>query len=334
MELSSEIIRLIKKETKGKINIKLNIGFLIGEKTVFKTFGESGEINFENNLYEIGSMTKTFTASLLAKHISQNEMRLDDRISNYIKDLDPNKYYPSLQRIATHTAGYSATFPLSSWEYLGLVKDTIFGKGKTKKENPFNMEMDEMFRLIEKSKLKDKDYKWSYSNFGIALLGYAVGLVSGNGYWDSMKKFIANELKLENTYLGTENSKIINGFNSKNENCGNWKWNKNGLTVSFGGLCSTVEDLLAYARVNMYEEKNYLTICHKKYANATKKHDMGLVWWLDKENNNIIMHQGGTGCFSSFLCIDKGNKKAVVILSNYSLPFSIAGMGKYLLKEI
>jgi CubicO group peptidase (beta-lactamase class C family) len=276
--LGQNTVNLIKKAIKDKKYIKLNIGIMVDNQIVIKTFGENGEIDYENNIYEIGSITKTFTTSLLAKYIAQNQIRLDDSINTYIPALDPDKYYPSLKRIATHTAGYSAVYPLNLWEFAGLGKDMLFGKGKTKQENPFNMDFNEMLRLIEKSKIKDKDYKWNYSNFGICLLGYVVGSVSDNGYWNAMTEFLTNELELKNTYLGTVNNKNLTGFNSKDEDCGNWQWDKEGIAVSFGGLSSTAEDMLTYASAHMYEEKDYLSLCHKKYAVGSKEYDMGLAW--------------------------------------------------------
>lgn len=46
---------------------------------------------------------------------------------------------------------------------------------------------------------------------------------------------------------------------------------------------------------------------------------MGLGWFLLKKNNNVILHGGGTGCFSSFLAIDKEKEVASVVLANYQL---------------
>jgi len=333
--LNQNTVNLIKKAIKCKKHIKLNIGVMIDNQSVIKTFCKNGEIDYENNIYEIGSITKTFTTSLLAKYISQNQMRLNDSINNYIPGLDTDKYYPSLQRIATHTAGYSAFYPLNTWEFARLGIDMLFGKGKTKKENPFNMDFNKMLELIQKSRLKDRDYKWNYSNFGISLLGYAINSVSKVGYWNTMQYFLTNELKLKNTYLGTANDKNLKGYNSKNEDCGNWQWNEDSISVSFGGISSTAEDLLAYARAHIYEDKDYLALCHKKYAVGSKKYDMGLAWWLDKRNNNIMVHQGGTGCFSSFLGMDKANKMAVVVLSNYQLPIGLGlEIGTSILKDI
>ena len=62
---------------------------------------------------------------------------------------------------------------------------------------------------------------------------------------------------------------------------------------------------------------------------------MGLGWWLDKRNNNIMMHSGNTLCFSSFLGINKEKKISVVLLSNYPLRDAAEiVIGKLLLNDV
>lgn len=333
--LDSETQKLIEEITKDKKYLKLNIGVMAGEQTVFKTFGKNGEINFENNIYEIGSITKVFTTSLLAKNVFQEKIQLDDPINKYIPELNPNNYYPSLQRIATHSAGYSGRYPLSYWKYLNLVIDHLLGKRKFKMEHPFSMDFNRMMELIQKTRLRDKEYKWQYSNFGFALLGFIISKVSKAGYWDTMRDFLTNELVLKNSYLGTLNDKNISGFDIKNNNCGNWKYEKDELMLPAGAISSTVEDLIAFAKLNIYEEKSYFKLCHEKYTNGSKWFDMGLGWWIDKNNNNILSHGGNTGCFCSFLGIDKGKRIAVVLLSNYQLEFGMPSrIGHMILNNI
>jgi len=317
-QLNSSTIKLIQKTTKGKKFIKLNIGFMIDNQVIIKTFGETDEIDYENNVYEIGSLTKTFTASILAKYVYENKMRLNDSIEKYISGLNPNCYYPSLQRLATHTAGYSFAYPLTVWEYLKIFMGLVLGTGKFCRENPLIMDYNKMLEIIKKNYLKNRDYKWQYSNFGISLLGYAISSISESGYWNTMEDFLTNELSLQNTYLGKNSEKNLKGFNSKNEDCGNWKWDKTNLIAPAGAISSTAEDLLAYAKANMYDEKPYLSLCHQKYTNKSKNTDMGLVWeLLNIKNNHVIWDDGGTGCFASFLGFNKEKRTAAVVLSNY-----------------
>jgi len=317
-QLDIKTQRIIQKFIKGKKYLKLNVGFVTKDKTVLKTFNESGETEYKNNIYEIGSVTKTFTAALFAKYIYEKKMQLNDSIEKYISGLDQRRYYPTLQRLATHTAGCPSN-PMNVWETIKFYKEILLGYGSHYQKNPFQMDYGKMLAIINKCKWKDKDCKWSYSNIGPSLLGYAVGVVSGSGYWNAMNDFIRNEFSLGNTYLGTIEEKNLRGYNSKNKDCGNWIW-ENNLIAPGGALSSTAEDLLAYAKINMYEEKPYLSLCHQKHANVNKNWCMGLAWMIYRmENYNIIKHIGGTGCFRTFLGFSKEKNVSVVVLSNYFL---------------
>lgn len=318
-EISDKTLRLIKKTCKGKKHLRLTIGYLIDDDVVIKIYNENGELNSSKKYhYEIGSITKTFTVSLLSKYIFENKMSLNDPIHKYIEGLKGSEYYPTLLRLATHSSGFSGGLPLNKREYFNLILGLITGSDDLNRNNPLNMDFNKMKMLMERNELKDKDYSWKYSNFGISLLGYGLGIVSGRGYWDVMNEFLYNELGLSETYLGTSNNNL-HGYSRKNNDCGNWKWDKENLISPAGAISSTADDLLKYAKINIYEEKPYLSLCHKKHGNGTKKYDMGLGWMLLKGNNNVILHGGGTGCFSSFLGIDKEKKVASVVLANYQL---------------
>jgi len=313
--LNSELLNLINKTCKNKEHIKLTVGFLIDDNIYVKVFDTNGEIDFENYIYEIGSITKTFTGSILAKYIFEEKILLNDGIQKYITELNENNYYPTILQLMTHTAGYSQIYPLSRLEYIKTFMEFAFGGRRL---NPFHHNLNDMNNLIESVNLKDKDYNYKYSNFGISLPGHAIGIISGKGYWETKTEFIKNELELQNTYLGISEQNI-NGFNNKNENCGNWLWNNDNIIAPAGAISSTAHDILTYARMHINDEKPYLSISHQNYSKGSKNFDMGLGWMLKRENNNILFHAGGTGCFSSFLAIDKEKKVATIILSNYRL---------------
>lgn len=318
-EISDETLRLIKRACRGKKHLKLTVGYLTDNNSVIKIYNENGELDSSKKYhYEIGSITKTFTVSLLSKYVFEKKLSINDSIQKYIEEVKGDNYYPTLLRLATHSSGYPARLPLNKREYSNLILGLIIGGGDLNKNNPLNMDFNKMKMLIENHKLKEMDYSWKYSNFGISLIGYGLGIVSGKGYWDTMNDFLHNELGLNDTYLGTSNNNL-HGYDRKNNDYGNWKWNKENLISPAGAISSTADDLLKYAKINIYEDQPYLSLCHKKQGNGTKKYDMGLGWFLLKKNNNVILHGGGTGCFSSFLGIDKEKKVASVVLANYRL---------------
>jgi len=330
--IDDKTLKLIQKTCKGKTNIKLTVGYLdAGGSQTIKVFNETGEIPQENYIYEIGSITKTFTASLMAKQIYEGRMSLDDSISKYIDGLDSDTYYPTLKRLATHTSGYSTLLPHTFCERLRFAFEMLC---ETKRQGlfPFQTDLAKMKTLIRENLQQDKDYPWKYSNFGISLIGYAIGQVSGKGYKDTMDEFLSEELGLSNTYTGTLADKNLRGYTGKDVDIGNWVWGDD-LTAPAGDISSTAEDLLKYARINMYEEKPYLAMCHKKYV-SPKKFDMGLGWVMpNKKNSNVIFHNGGTGAFRTHLSIDKEKKLAVVVLSNY-ITLSTDKIGTSILENL
>jgi len=313
--LNPELLTLINKTCRNKEHIKLTVGFLIDDNIFIKIFDVNGEIDLEHYVYEIGSITKTFTGSLLAKYIHDGKISLDDGIQKYITGLNENNYYPTIRRLMTHTAGYSQRFPLNRSEFFNLIKEFPFGG---KRLNPFYHNLNDIINLTESVNLKDRDYNYTYSNFGISLPGHAIGIISGKGYWDTKNDFIKNELGLQNTYLGIS-ERNISGYNNRNENCGNWLWDNDNILAPAGAISSTAYDLLTYARMHINEERPYLSLSHQNQTRGGRNFDMGLGWMLNRKNNNILFHLGGTGCFSTYLVIDKERKVASVVLSNYRL---------------
>jgi len=316
-KLGTELQALIEKECKGKTNIKLTVGTLVdGERTI-QTFGANGEIPNENYVYEIGSITKTFTTSLLAKYIHEGKMSLDDPISKYVDGLD-DSYFPTLRRLATHTAGYGY-LPATIWAGIKMLLLPPLLGSRNGGVLPDCLRVDEkrMKSLLLENKKEDKDYPWTYSNFGIGLIGYAIGKVSDKGYFDTMDDFLTNELEMPNSYTGPNSTKNLHGFTKKNKDIGNWEWEKTIMSSS-GDISATAEDMLIYAQKHMNEELPYLALTHQQHTTVRKGiSNSGLAWIMIGESNEIIAHNGGTGAFDSLLIIDKHKKLAYVVLSNY-----------------
>ena len=316
MNLSEKASNLIKGATKGKEHIKFTVGVLQKEETSFKLFDSDTEIPYKSYLYEMGSIGKTFTTSLLAKYVNDGQMNLDDSVAKYIPELEEDKYYPTLKRLATHTAGYPTRYPMSKSEIFSLISKQI-------RRKPLNisdyvtMNKEKMIRLAKEIRLRDKDYKWEYSNFGISLLGYAVSNVAGQSFWDLMSSYFSQDLGLKNSFMVVDKENLLNGYDIRSRDVGNWRAREDEYIVPAGaGMISNAEDLLEYAKFNMEESPDYLRLCHDRYEVKSKNNDMGLGWWIDKKNPDVYYHGGNTEGFASMLGFDKKKKTAVVILTN------------------
>jgi CubicO group peptidase (beta-lactamase class C family) len=293
-------IQMIEEYINSNKDVLLTAGIIYEGKKYIITFNANGRSLDDNSyIYEIGSVTKTFTISLLCKEVNDGKLSLDDTIAKYIP-LDTNRYFPTIRQLATHTAGYG-NYPLSLY-----VRQIILLLSSRDRDNPFlGYGHSKLLRDISGKRLSNKNYKWNYSNFGISVLGYILGKTYGSDYKTVMEDFIRQTLGLENTTFDNRSD----DFNAY------WEWNNDDAYLAAGGLKSNVSDMLRYAEIKMNNELPYLRISKTPddTINASGNYNSGLAWLIDRENG-IIWHNGGTSSFNSFLGFD--DNTAVIILAN------------------
>lgn len=315
MELSKKTRELIDKLYKGNTHVDLSIAVFTDGKTETLHLGPNREIlEGPVPVLPVGSICKLFNATLLAKYLDEGRLSLEAPLSDYIPGL-PEKYYPSLKKLATHSSGYGGT-PFSTWKALKMLlrmnkPDGIF------RTNPFHGTINEadMLRILGEKQLKDQVYKFEYSNFGMGVLGYILGKETGLGYWEGMNAFIRQELGLEKTCLGNTE---LPGYDKKDKPCNCWPWDSGDMIAPAGALLSDVEDLLEFARLQMDGSRPWLDICHERHGAGEKTYESGLAWRLEK-GTNISWHDGAAGAYSAFVGLDREKKTAVAITVNYGL---------------
>lgn len=302
MALNEETLKLIKQYTENKPNCNITIGISANGNRQYYTYTRSGKISpFTNILYEIGSITKVFTTSLLCKNVTAGIISLDDTIDKYISALPGGLYYPTIQQLATHAAGYGA--PEES-----LVVDD-------RKQNPF-LVYDYEYMMVKAIEFAQKpiNLAWEYSNLGFSVLGHILGIVNGGTYHQVMKDFIERDLKITGMQYGLDFSNSIHGFDGE-EDCGNWLWTENCPYAPAGFLSASVVDLLEFTNIHLYNRMPYLEASHQIQVKVDEQNCEGLGWSLDMEDN-IIWHNGGTGRFNSFAGFHVQSLTAVVVLIN------------------
>ena len=315
MKLDKQSKKLIKDLYKGREHIELTIGILKDGETEVVHWGPDKKIvEGPEVVYAVGSICKTFTASWMAKYMAEGKLDLKTPINEYIPGL-PKRYYPNLTRLATHTSG----FALEPYSTLGALKMfmNMNGENGLLHVNPFRGKLDEakMLDILKKAKLKDKVYKFNYSNFGMSVLGYIVGQTSGDGFWDGITKYIQDELGLKNTFLGNIDTV---GYDKKDQPCQCWQWEKTDIIAPAGALNSTASDMLKFAQLNLDGSMPYAAVCHEKFGEVDKNTDSGLAWRLDKKDP-ISWHTGSAGAFSGWLGLNRETGNAVFVGVNYGL---------------
>ena len=303
----SPVESLINDYTQDKEDVKLTIGVLKGDQTSYKVYGMNSKvidpIPYE---YEIGSISKTMTTSMLCKAVGEEKIVLEDAISKYL-ELESNTYFPTVLSLATHTSGY-ADYPFDNSSYSQEELEAITKSFYEERKNIYQgMNSAFILNKIESHILEDKGYEWEYSNFGFAVLGTVISEVYHRPFKPLMDEFIQKDLKLKNTRVG-DGTGNLNSY---------WTWNQDDASIAAGGLVTTVTDLLKYGEMHLEEEPSYLALSHEIYENIDENNAVGLGWMIDTETG-YLWHNGGTSNCTSFLGIDKEHHTVVVILSNYS----------------
>ena len=315
MNFSAPTQAQISKLYKGRKHVDLSIGIICDGKREYIHLGPDGKpIDGKMEVYPVGSICKPFTTSLMAKYLAEGKLDLHTPINKYIEGL-PDRYYPDLKKLATHTSGFKTqpytlltTLPF----FLKMNKE-----GGLFHTNPFRgyPDYDGMIKIIRDTVLEDKQYKFVYSNIGMSILGYIVGQVSGEGFWDSLNRYVKEDLGLKNTFLGNVD---MPGYDKKDNPCKCWHWEKEDIIAPAGALNSTVEDLLDFAEKNVDGSLEYLSVCHEIHGPCEKNANSGLAWRLEKDIP-VSWHTGSAGPFSAYLGFNRETKNAVAVAVNYGL---------------
>jgi CubicO group peptidase (beta-lactamase class C family) len=314
--------------TENNKNAKITVGMIQNGQKSYVLYGDNGvELPSTEHIYEIGSITKTFTADLVLKAVTEGKINLDDQIDKYI-NLPPKDYYPTIKRLITHTSGYEGYY------FEGRMLSNYLNE-----RNVFqNISKEQLVKKIGEIDLKDQDYSFNYSNFGIAVIGEVISAVYNESFTTIMNNYVANELKLKNTHVSKGSGDLDNY----------WNWAEDDTYIPAGALISTMGDMLKYAQIQLDEKTECQFSAHHRLAeinaNTEKSIKMnvhmdsvGAAWIIDKENN-IIWHNGGTDNYSCYLGFDPDKKIAVIILTNlpsdYYIPSFATVMGVKLLTEL
>ena len=306
--------------TKDNQEAVITVGILQDREMTYVVYGENGAIlPPEEHMYEIGSITKTFTTSLLCKAINEGSVSLDRSIDDFLS-LRNKDYYPTIRRLVTHTSGYK-----------GFYFETPMISNRLKGLNDFNGITEQMLvNRLDKISLDDRDYAFRYSNFGTATLGVVLERIYNEDYSTLMNRYVLEDLGLAST--------VISKMPPDAEN--DWTWSASDAYMPAGALRSNMTDMMKYVQMHMYEEPSYLSMAHEALAEVNASTAMhakmdihtdavGIGWMIDQKNE-IVWHNGATGNYNCYIGFNKENKIGVVVLSNLppndKIPATVMGI--------
>lgn len=262
-----------------------------------------------NTIYEIGSVTKAFTGTLLGDMVLRGEVKLEAPLQDFLPPtvkLHLAKNQPiRLVDLASQTSG------------LPGLPDNFAPKDPT---NPYaDYTPDRMFEFLGKHQLRRPPGQYEYSNFGMGLLGYILSQQAGKTYEQLVVERICDPLQMRDTRITLtpeQQKRLAPPYNAELKSDKNWDLN---CLAGAGGLRSTVNDLLKLAAASLSDDKTpAVAAIHeawKPHYSNPNEIGVGLAWHIARDGVTR-WHNGQTGGYTSAVFIVPPKKLAVVVLCN------------------
>ena len=262
-----------------------------------------------NTIFEIGSITKSFTATLLALAVQGGSMKLNDPLVRYIPLLQhfPGPFHAiTLEQLATHTAGLSR-----------MPRPALRQRGRKKLTRPVVIRS-----LLRWHPKFFPGTSISYSNWGFALLGFALENRMGMPYGKLLQKEIIQPLGMSSTFLQVPPflaNRYAQGY--RRNRVPAYRWPLNGMNAG-GGLRSTTSDLMKFLMANLGLHGSQpliqaMKLAQKGFFKVKPYKVQGLSWSrTTKEGFTLIAKNGGVAGFSSYMAFIPEKQMGLVFLSN------------------
>jgi CubicO group peptidase (beta-lactamase class C family) len=325
--LSDEVIENIEKRVAADLNPSIAVGIIDSTGMRFYSFGTTtigGNAVNEHTIYEIGSITKTFTGTLLAELSIAGVVGIDDAVNKYLPENvqlpERNGDQITLGHLSDHTSSLprmpSNFNPANQADpYVDYDKKLLY----------------EYLATVELT--RDIGSKYEYSNLAQGLLGQILADQSGKSYEELMIEKIAAPLEMTETKITLDDnmrSHLAIGHSNGTE-VENW----NFLAIAgAGAIRSSTSDMLKYVGANLglipsNLEEAFALAQYPRHDKAGGEY-VGLGWHIKPgDNGDIIWHNGGTGGYRAFTGFIKEASRGIIILTNSTE--SIDDLGIYLL---
>jgi CubicO group peptidase (beta-lactamase class C family) len=344
---TSSPIGSLEEEIDQIANQYLKVGAIIGiinkqqERIIF-SYGTKSINNNEppdaNTVFEIGSITKTFTATLAANMFLMGNFS-DDTVGHYLPAGQVSM--PSMDGVEirlVHLMTHSSGIPRSP-------RGTSF---------PFPAGYDPLDPYAAYTTEHIYDYltnycileftpgTWfAYSNTGMGLTGHIIGSVDGTSYETVLTRDIFNVLDMDNSSLFLTEQQLNNlalGHNSNKQIVPNW--NAQDIFQGAGFIKTSLNDMFKYLEANLglidTPLRMAMAFAHQAQFHQGSLGEICLAWYeLKLDDGQVIFyHGGGTGGYDTYLGFNKSLSTGAIVLFNSKVDESVLVIGELVLKAI
>jgi len=289
------------------------VGIIKGGETKIYSYGvanlKTGELINENTIFEIGSITKTFTALMCAQYVLEGKFALLDTVNNYLPSSMqlPSKNDIPIQwvHLLNHTSG------------LDIEPDDL------NTDEPFDYSANQMSAYFSRTNLLNvPGEKHFYSNTGMGIAGFTLARIADSTYASLLESRVFAKLNMTYSFCNNNDKPSTNtaqGYYGKKPVD---YFIMTDIFAGAGVIKSNMHDLLIYLNNYLNPETSVLKDAIKLSMTPTfqieEKQSVGLGWFvgLNDKNQNIAFHDGGTKGFASFVGLNRDKKTGVVVLIN------------------
>lgn len=282
---------------------RVSIARIDGNSVTYAGFGANEETE-----YEIGSVSKTFTAMLFADAISRGEVTADTKLGTLLPLDGAPIADVSLAELASHRSGLSE-------QGMQIEDEVPFVLRYLMHRDPFVQDIDGVIAIARKATLGNRG-ELVYSNIGVALLGQALAVAAHTDYARLVQERIFTPLgMMASSVPGNVSNLVANaptGYSAQGKR--EAPWTLNGWAPT-GGIRSTPSDMARYARALLDGTAPGIDALTPRWTFGVQ--NIGYVWVTEEyDGHQVTWKNGETGGFASKITLDRANHRAVIILSN------------------
>ncbi len=323
---------------KGRYLVGMIVGVILdGEKYVFPYGSKSTErteIPDADTIFEIGSATKVFTATILADMVKDGTVRLDDPVAEYVpadrvKLPFSGSAEITLQHLATHTSGIPST-PDNIDDY------------KTHPDPLASYTLDLMYDFLNRCSLDfPVGTKHQYSNLGVGLLGHVLARAEGKSYEELLTERIFRVLGMKDSSLSlTPNQRRNMAVGYDLEKQAKTMWNGTESLQGSGLIKSSLNDMFKFLEAYM-ELKNTplneaIILAKTPVQEGYPGTEICLCWYIEEtsDSQKVISHNGATAGYYAFIGFNLTCDFGAIILANNKYEKSLDQLGFDILDEL
>ncbi len=281
-------------------------------------------IENSDSVFEIGSVTKTFTGTMLAKLVYDGAVNKDDPVKNYLpvvlNQSSLNGKEMTLVQLADHTSGLP-------FEPTNVRNDD---KHPFDQYAPYkNYSVERLYDYLSHQLVLQSTpgEKRIYSNLGAGLLGHILTLITKKSYEEFMFETICRPLGMSNTFVkltSEREMRMVHGRYPNGDLLAFGDGDCDALT-GCGAIKSSAKDLVKYLRANM-TDTTYFYLAQKP-VKQFDEHFAGALGWAPYSERGKV-HQGAFGATPGYTCgiiFERNTQVGVVVLTNVSAYLAAKG---------